>query len=93
MPLTHCTSTVMDNIGFDENAVATFYRAEKVDDSKVLGSRVKGLIQLKIPIALPLCPQKQINFDGIIRGDKVNKNRSSCYTLLATWISCVDERL
>jgi UDP-N-acetylglucosamine 2-epimerase (non-hydrolysing) len=57
LPLALCTSTVMDSIRFDEYALGTFHRAENVDDPKVLGSIVKGLIQSKIPIVLPLHPR------------------------------------
>lgn len=50
-------SIIQNNIKFNEYILATFHRAENVDDKKKLKSIIEGIIKSNLPIVIPLHPR------------------------------------
>ena len=57
LPFSKKKSTILQNVKFSEYALATFHRAENVDDEKVLNNIIKGIISAKIPTIISLHPR------------------------------------
>ncbi len=56
-------SKVLDDIPWDEFAVATLHRAENVDDRDTLANMARVLVECPVPVVLPLHPRT----DGMLR--------------------------
>lgn len=65
-------------IPFSEYSLVTFHRSENVDDKKVLGRIVKGLLQSELPVVLPLHPRtnKMLRHFNLIQ--KLVKSKNVC---------------
>jgi UDP-N-acetylglucosamine 2-epimerase (non-hydrolysing) len=57
MPLAERKSKVLDSVRFSEYVLATFHRAENVDDRTTLTGIVEGLLEAHMPIMFPLHPR------------------------------------
>lgn len=59
LPLAEKMSTILQQIKFGEYILVTFHRSENVDDPKVLGNIVKGLVKSNLPIVISLHPRSK----------------------------------
>lgn len=57
MPIAERESDIRQMIPFSEYILATFHRAENVDDKNVLRNIVMGLLKSDLPIVIPLHPR------------------------------------
>jgi len=57
VPLAEKSSKILEQVKFDEFALATAHRAENVDDSDVLKNFTKALVELPIPVVFPIHPR------------------------------------
>ena len=55
--LSNKKSKIQNNIKFNEYILATFHRAENLDDKKKLKSIIEGIIKSNLPIVIPLHPR------------------------------------
>ncbi len=61
LPLAEKKSKILSKIKFKKYIVATFHRAENVDNKKILTNIVSGLIKSNKPIVIPLHPRTRKN--------------------------------
>lgn len=59
LPLAEKKSIILQHITFSEYILVTFHRSENVDDPKVLGNIVQGLIKSNLPIVISLHPRSK----------------------------------
>ncbi|UCE45673.1 MAG: UDP-N-acetylglucosamine 2-epimerase (non-hydrolyzing) [Methanobacteriota archaeon] len=69
MPKAERKSSIINRIGVDEFALATFHRAENVDDPAILRSIVDVLMNSPVPMVLPLHPRT----DARLREESLKK--------------------
>ena len=69
LPLSRKKSKILQDVKFPEFILATFHRAENVDNEIVLNNIAKGIIGGKIPTIIPLHPRtkKMLKKFGIMR--------------------------
>jgi UDP-N-acetylglucosamine 2-epimerase (non-hydrolysing) len=69
-------SNVLDSVKFDSFALATFHRAENVDDSQTLRTLVKVMIECPLPVVFPVHPRtmQRLKIYGVIRKLKRSRN-------------------
>jgi UDP-N-acetylglucosamine 2-epimerase (non-hydrolysing) len=57
LPIAEKKSHVLEDIHFDKYVLATFHRSENVDNGKILGNIVNGLLRSRLSLVLPLHPR------------------------------------
>ena len=57
LPLSRKKSLILQEVKFSEYILATFHRAENVDNKKTLYNIIKGIISSKMPTIIPLHPR------------------------------------
>ena len=69
-------STILESIKFNEYVLATFHRAENVDNKKMLKTFVDAFIESEVPIVIPLHPRtkKRLAENGLFNKFKNAKN-------------------
>jgi UDP-N-acetylglucosamine 2-epimerase (non-hydrolysing) len=69
-------SKILDSVKFDSFALATFHRAENVDDSQTLSTLVKIMDKCPIPVVFPVHPRtmQRLKMCGVIRKLKRSRN-------------------